>query len=112
MHKRIRSTLVGVAAAAAGVVAWGQMAAPAWRLVWDDPNPPGLVTRYNVYQLTEAKGYQLLTSVPKPEWRIDLPPGLHTVAVSGVGINDLQGPMSTNVLIGVLVAMVQLRVVQ
>lgn len=92
-----------------------------FRLAWDDPNPQGTVASYRVWRVTPptapstATNFALLATTTAREWTINLPPGLHTVAVSAVGsdlVDKVESPVSTNKTVGVLVAVVNLKVTQ
>lgn len=107
------------------IAATGQSFSAAWRLMWDDPNPTGSVTQYRVYRVTSVTtntttqpptittNWALLASPTSPVWPIaNLAPGLHTLAVSAVGTSGLESDKSTNAVIGLIVAVVNLRVTQ
>lgn len=92
-----------------------------FRLVWDDPNPPGSVASYRVWRVTPpvapatSTNFALLATTTAKEWSITLAPGLHTIAVSAVGsdvVDRVESPVSTNKTVGVLVAVVNLKVSQ
>ncbi len=90
-------------------------------LVWDDPNPQGSVASYRVWKVTPpvppqtATNYSLLATTTAKQWPITLTPGLHTIALTAVGsdlVDKVESPLSTNKTVGVLVAVVNLKVTQ
>lgn len=105
------------------VAVTAQSFAASWRLLWDDPNPAGSVASYRVYRVTGmttntattpptiTTNWALLASPTTPAWPIaNLAPGLHTLAVSAVGTSGLESDRSTNAIVGLIVAVVNLRV--
>jgi hypothetical protein len=110
---KTKTLIASMLALATSAVVYAQsVAVPPWRLTWDDPNPAGSVTSYNVFRFVAPATYTLLGTTTSNSWPITLPPGLHTVAVTATGLGGIESPRSTNHLFGVLVAVVNLRVTQ
>lgn len=82
-----------------------------FRLIWDDPNPHGLVVGYRVYRDT-GTNWTVLATTTTNAWAVDLPPGLHTVSVTALSGQGLESDRSEPLSVGVLVAVVNLRVSQ
>lgn len=121
--RNIRFIPVLVVASVLALVGAVYAQAASYRLQWDDPNPAGSVAKYRVYQEVKTTNttttpptvtisWKLLAEPTAKEWPITLPPGFHNVAVAAVGTSGLESDRSTNCPIGILIAVVNLRVVQ
>jgi hypothetical protein len=64
------------------------LTAPAASLVWDDPNPPGVVASFRVWREEAAGSWAVIATVQTNRWVIVLPAGAHRIAVSAVGANS------------------------
>lgn len=82
-----------------------------FRLMWDDPNPPGLVAGYRVLR-DAGTNWVVLATTTNTSWTVDLPPGLHTVAVTAFSGHGLESDRSKPLDVAVLIAVVNLRVSQ
>lgn len=80
------------------------VSAMAASLVWDDPNPPGIVKSFRVW-LEEASGsWTNIATVQTNRWLIVLPAGAHRIAVSAVGgTNSLESSRSPFKALDVLI---------
>lgn len=83
-----------------------------WRIVWDDPNPTGTVMGYRIYRQTNPTNWVTVTNTVAKEWPVNLSPGVHTLAVTAFGTNGLESAASESLPVGVLLAVVNIRVVQ
>ncbi len=115
MTSRTIAWIVGATVGALLIVAatrsFGQESTRPFTLRWDDPNPQGLVVNYRVYRQT-GTNWVVLGTPSTNAWTINLPPGIHTVAVSAVSGQGLESDRSPSLDVGVLVAVVNLRVSQ
>jgi len=91
--------------------AFGQGANQSFTLAWDDPNPAGSVTGFRIYEKVGTNWTVVGTSTTTT-WNILLAPGVHTLAVSAFKTNGLESPKSDSIDLGVLVAVINLRVTQ
>lgn len=80
-------------------------------LVWDDPNPAGLVEKYNIY-LIEKGTNVLVDTVITNRWRISLPAGHHQIAVTAVGANTLESELSDAKAFSIIIIPTNLRIEQ
>jgi len=85
-----------------------------YRLTWDDPNPQGSIVSYTISELvdTTTKKYVELATVTTKEWRINLVPGNHVIAVMANGTNSMSSDYSEPKTVSILVAVVNLQIVQ
>ena len=68
--------------------------ASAASLVWDDPNPVGMVKAYNVYKQLTATTWEKIATVTEKKWLIVLTPGAYKIAVTAVSTDDLESEKS------------------
>lgn len=74
MMKKIAAALVVMCCLSAGSAS----------LVWDDPNPPGVVASFRVWREEAPGSWAVIATVQTNRWVIVLPAGSHKLAVSAV----------------------------
>lgn len=74
-------------------------------LVWDDPNPRGVVGSFRVWREEAAGSWVLVSTVTTNRWLIVLPAGSHRIAVSAVGASPeaLESALSPSKALTVLI---------
>jgi hypothetical protein len=74
-------------------------------LVWDDPNPPGVVASFRVWREEAPGSWAVIATVQTNRWVIVLPAGAHKIAVSAVGASSeaLESALSPSKALDVLI---------
>lgn len=74
-------------------------------LVWNDPNPSGVVTGYRVWRAESDGAWRVIATVSTNRWKIVLPAGAHKLGVTSVGGDGVvESDMSQSKIIVVLIA--------
>ena len=80
-------------------------------LLWDDPNPPGIVASYNVLE-KHGTNWALVHTTFTNKASFKLSPGLHQLAVTAVGVGGYVSEKSAQLDLGVVLAVINLTVSQ
>lgn len=73
-------------------------------LIWDDPNPAGIVTGYKVWSAQSDGTWLLVSTVTTNRWKIVLPVGEHKIAVSAIGgTNSIESDRSDAKIFTILI---------
>jgi hypothetical protein len=81
-------------------------------LVWDDPNPGGVVRSFTVWKEGDLGVWTAIAEVNEPKWKITLPAGEHRLCVSatGTGESQVSSPLSDPKVLTVLIVPANVRI--
>lgn len=80
------------------------------RLVWTDPNPPGVARTYIVYRYEGAdKPLRVLAETTETFWPLSLPPGAHRLYVAIRTTDGLESAPSDSLSFVMMLAPIELR---
>lgn len=81
-------------------------------LIWDDPNPAGVVKSFTIWKEVDLGVWEAIDEVKEPKWKIVLPAGVHRLAVSakGVGESEVSSALSDPKTLTVLIVPANVRI--